>query len=95
MKKFGISEDFLTQTTVRYGYTDTSGTYCVTTSNVDHPSFDALRTYLGNVGLIKIERGWWNGDRVVEPFILNDKEFEVGERFPSAGAMKGHLKYKD
>jgi hypothetical protein len=63
-------------------------------SMIDHPSFTATREWLGANGYIKIERGWWNGDRVIEPFYLNGKLFEEGESFPCASAMKGRLKYK-
>jgi hypothetical protein len=59
----------------------------------DHPEFDRFREQLGVEGYIKIERGWWNGDRVLKPFTLNGVEFEVGEQFSSACAMKHHLEF--
>jgi len=59
----------------------------------DHPEFDRFREMLGVEGYIKIERGWWNGDRVLKPFTLNGVEFEVGEQFSSACAMKHHLEF--
>lgn len=72
---------------------------CSMTSSEDHPEFTKLREQLGADGYIKIERGWWNGDRVLKPFKLNDKVFKVGEQFSCAGAMGIHLsvrrKYPD
>ena len=62
------------------------------TSNKDHPNFAALREELGRDGFIKIERGWWNGDRVTKPFKLNGKTFRPGEQFSCAAAMKWHFK---
>ena len=59
----------------------------------DHPEFDRFREQLGNEGYIRIERGWWNGDRVLKPFTLNGVKFEVGEQFSSACAMKYHLEF--
>jgi hypothetical protein len=65
----------------------------VSTSNKDHDEFTKLREELCRLGYIEIERGWWNGDRVLKPFIFNSKKFKKNEKFPCAGAMKGHLKY--
>jgi len=59
----------------------------------DHPEFDRFREQLGTEGYIRIERGWWNGDRVLKPFVLNGVEFKVGEQFSSACAMKHHLEF--
>lgn len=61
---------------------------------VDHPAFDALRKRLGALGYIKIENGWINGDRVTKPFCLNEVYFGVGDKFVSASAMGGHLKFR-
>jgi hypothetical protein len=63
------------------------------TGSADHPEFARLREYLGENGFIKIERGWWNGDTVTKAFTLNNAMFNVGDNFPSASAMKTHLKY--
>jgi hypothetical protein len=57
------------------------------TGSVDHPSFDALRTHLGVKGFIEIERKWWNGDKVLIPFKLNNLTFEEGDQFSSGGAL--------
>ena len=62
-------------------------------STGDHPEFNRFREQLSEDGYIRIERGWWNGDRVTKPFTLNGVEFEVGDQFSSACAMKGHLKF--
>lgn len=63
------------------------------TSSEDHPDFAALRELLGDQGYIHIQRGWWNGDEVTKEFYLNGKRFREGDKFPSAGAMKYHLKH--
>ena len=62
-------------------------------SSGDHPEFNRFREQLGEDGYISIERGWWNGDRVLKPFTLNGIEFEVGDQFSSACAMKHHLHF--
>lgn len=54
----------------------------------DHDEFTKLRELLGTLGYINIERGWWNGDRVLKPFMLNEWRFHKGHRFPCAAAMK-------
>ena len=56
-------------------------------SNTDHPAFTQLRERLGKEGYIKIERGWWNGDRVTKPFYLNNMYFDIGEQFSCAAAL--------
>jgi len=61
------------------------------TSTEDHPEFTRLREQLGEQGYISIERGWWNGDCVLKSFSLNGVQFEPGEKFCCAGAMKLHL----
>lgn len=62
-------------------------------SSEDHPEFTRFREQLGTEGYIRIERGWWNGDRVLKPFTLNGVKFIVGEQFSSACAMKYHLEF--
>ena len=61
------------------------------THSEDHPEFARLRDQLGELGYIRIERGWWNGDRVLKSFTLNGMAFEPGEQFCSAAPMKFHL----
>ena len=67
---------------------------CSTTRSIDHPEFTKLREHLGAEGYISIERGWWNGDRVLKPFTLNGLKFKVGQQFSSAGAMSNHLRVR-
>lgn len=58
------------------------------TRTEDHPEFAKLREQLGADGFIKIERGWWNGDTVTKPFILNGKKFKKNDQFPCSAAIK-------
>ena len=62
-------------------------------SNKDHDEFTKLRNQLEELGYIKIERGWWNGDRVIKGFKLNGFPLKKGERFYCAGAMRGAMGY--
>lgn len=62
--------------------------------SVDHPAFAALRKHLAARGFIEVQTTWVNGDRVIKPFYLNDVYFDVGDKFLSASAMQGHLKYR-
>jgi len=66
---------------------------CSSTGSTDHPEFAKLREQLGTDGYIEIQRGIWNGDRVLKPFVFNGVGFEVGEKFCCACAMAGHLKF--
>ena len=59
----------------------------VSISNKDHDEFTKLRNQLEELGYIKTERSWWNGDRVLKGFKLNEWTFKKGEKFCSAGAM--------
>ena len=61
----------------------------ISISNKDHDEFTKLRNQLEELGYIKTERGWWNGDRVIKGFKLNGFPLKKGERFYSAAAMKG------
>lgn len=61
---------------------------CYSTHTEDHPEFTRLRERLGEEGYITIERKWWNGDRVVTPFQLNNTVFDLGDKFPSAAAIR-------
>ena len=67
---------------------------CSSLSSEDHPEFAKLREQLATDGYIEIERRWWNGDHVTKTFTFNDKKFKKGDRFPSACAMSGHLKFE-
>jgi hypothetical protein len=59
----------------------------------DHPEFTKLREQLGAEGFIKIERGWWNGDVVIKPFILNGKKFKKNAQFSCGAAIKYTLEH--
>lgn len=59
----------------------------------DHDEFTKLREQLGELGYISIQRGWWNGDRVLKGFKLNEFNFKKGDKFCSAGAMKGSISF--
>lgn len=60
----------------------------------DHPSFTRLRKYLSDNGYIQMVTNYCNGDSVLNEFFLNDKLFEIGDKFPCGVAMKFHLKHK-
>lgn len=66
--------------------------------NKDHDEFTNLRNHLEELGYIKTERRWWNGDRVLKGFRLNEFTFKKGDKFSCAAAMKGSIsiarKYK-
>jgi hypothetical protein len=57
----------------------------------DHPMFTELREQLGREGYISIQRGWWNGDRVLKGFKLNEWTFRKGDQFSSATAMQNSI----
>jgi hypothetical protein len=63
----------------------------VTFSNKDHDEFTKLREELGRLGYIEIQRGWWNGDRVLKGFKLNEWTFRKGQKFCCAGAMMNSI----
>ena len=63
----------------------------VSIGNKDHDEFTKLRNQLEELGYIKCERGWWNGDRVLKPFMLNEWRFRRGHKFPCAAAMKNSI----
>lgn len=57
------------------------------TGSEDHPEFAKLRKQLGELGLINIEQGYANGDRVIEAFKLNGLILEPGDQFSCAAAF--------
>lgn len=59
----------------------------VVTGNKDHDEFTHLRLQLEELGYIKVEKRWWNGDVVIKPFYLNGWQFKKGNRFPCAAAL--------
>ncbi len=60
----------------------------VTIGNKDHDEFTKLRDHLEQLGYIETQRRWWNGDRVLKSFKLNEWTFRKGHKFPCAAAMK-------
>jgi hypothetical protein len=62
-------------------------------SSEDHPEFNRLRCQLEDLGYIKVQRAWWNGDEVLKSFKLNNNIFRKNDRFPCADAMAGHMKF--
>ncbi len=64
---------------------------CSSTSSKDHPMFTELREQLEREGYIQVERGWWNGDRVLKSFKLNEWTFKRGDKFACASAMKNSI----
>jgi hypothetical protein len=66
----------------------------VSVGNKDHPEFAQLREQLERNGYIQVQRSWWNGDRVLKAFQLNDVKFKKHDQFPCAAAMKHHLKFQ-
>lgn len=63
----------------------------ISISNKDHDEFTKLRNQLEELGYIKIERGWWNGDRVLKSFKLNQWTLRKGHKFLSACALKNSI----
>ena len=63
----------------------------VSIGNKDHDEFTKLRNQLEELGYIETERSWWNGDRVLKPFMLNEWKFKKGHKFPCAAAMRGSI----
>lgn len=59
----------------------------VSISNKDHDEFTKLRDQLEELGYIETQRRWWNGDRVLKGFKLNEWTFKKDERFCCAAAM--------
>ena len=57
----------------------------------DHPEFTKLRNRLCKLGYISIEIMWWNGDKVLKPFKLNELTFKKGEQFSCASAIGTQL----
>ena len=108
MKQFTIPEEYITDVMVHKeydfikdrnnptpedifkvlkGYDKGSSTY-----SKDHDEFTKLRDQLESEGYIKCERGWWNGDRVLKPFKLNEWTFKKTHKFPCASALKSSIR---
>ena len=107
LKQFTINEQYICDVTVRQEYDHIEDRNNPTdedlikilkghdrsyvTSNKDHDEFTKLRNQLENLGYIKTERSWWNGDRVLKGFKLNEWTFKKGEKFSSAAAMSNSI----
>jgi hypothetical protein len=107
LKNFELDEQYLTDVTIiesgsiygdRTDLTDAELLKVIkgeatwtSTSSKDHPNFTVLREQLEREGYLYVERGWWNGDRVLKPFKFNGLIFRKGGKFPSAAAMGIHL----
>lgn len=81
------SEDFL----IRKLRSDCSP--ITSTKTEDHPEFTILRNKLEELGYIKTERNYWNGDCVLKQFYLNDVKFRKGNQFSCAAALKYTLEH--
>ena len=90
-----IDEDFLSSVMVSFHHLNGKGQKTGSTSSVDHPAFAALRNHLEATDRIEVQRNWSNGDRVLNPFYLNDKFFEEGDQFSCASAMGNSLRVKN
>ena len=110
LKKFNIDEEFLSDVRIYKTWSIYEGKEigpkelinilkgkdkCSSLQNIDHPEFTKLRNTLEKLKYIEVERHWWNGDRVLKPFILNGTKFKKGEKFPCGAAMKLHIKFRD
>jgi hypothetical protein len=107
LKQFTIDEKFICDVTVRTEFDlvkdRNNPTYddlikvlkgydkMISTSNKDHDEFTKLREELGRLDYIKIERGSWNGDRVLKSFKLNEWTFRKNHKFPCAAAMSSSI----
>ena len=107
MKSFEIEDRYLTDVveykswSIHQGKTEVSADELIgmlkgkdrisSTRTIDHPIFSVLREQLNQERYITIERGWWNGDVVKKPFMLNGVKFKKGDRFCCASAMSIHL----
>lgn len=63
----------------------------VSISNKDHDEFTKLRNQLEELGYIKTERSWWNGDRILKSFKLNGWTMRKGHKFPCAAALSNSI----
>jgi hypothetical protein len=99
---FWIKEEYLTDVPVTFSYLESvpegvsieDANKSFGFSHVEHPSFESLRSRLKADELIQTERGYWNGDKVLKPFYLNDVLFEPGETFYCSTALKNVIELK-
>ena len=109
LKQFTIDEQFICDVTVRTEHDfikdRTNPTHedlikilkgydkSFSISNKDHDEFTKLRNQLEELGYIETQRRWWNGDRVLKGFKLNEFTFKKGDKFACAAAMKGSIAF--
>ena len=107
MKNFLIDESYITDVQVRQEYDfikdRNNPTHediikilkgydkSVSIGSKDHAEFTKLRNQLEHEGYIKCERGWWNGDRVLKSFKLNEWSFKKNHKFPCAAALRSSI----
>jgi len=107
LRKFTIEEQYITEVSVTRSYDhvkdrnnptydelikvlqghDRSYSYCTD----DHDEFKKLRNNLEELGYIRCERSWWNGDVVLKSFKLNEWTFRKGQKFPCAAAINSAI----
>lgn len=60
----------------------------VSISSKDHDEFTKLRNQLEELGYIKTQRSWWNGDIILKSFKLNGWTMRKDHKFPCASALR-------
>jgi hypothetical protein len=109
LKQFTIDESYIREVTVRTETSTLSNPddpthedlikilkdhhKMISISNKDHDEFTKLRTKLEELGYIETQRTWWNGDRVLKSFKLNEWTFRKNHKFPCAAAMHHSIDY--
>lgn len=89
MDRFELNERHFCDVPIIFNQVDDVGQVIYgTISHQDHPSFLALREHLHHKGYIECWWGGSNGDHVLREFMLNDRVFSVGDRFPCAAAQR-------
>ena len=104
LRQFVIDEQYITDVTVRveYDYVKDRNNLSnedlirilkgydksVSISNKDHDEFTKLRDQLEELGYIETQRSWWNGDRILKSFKLNEWTMRKGHKFPCAAALR-------
>jgi hypothetical protein len=95
IKSFTIKEECFTSVPnirpITFVMDDGSKVEGTSYGHLDHPEFTSLRDKLEELGYIKTERTYWNGDYVLKPFKLNDMPFKKDDKFPCASAMQVKL----
>lgn len=99
IRKFRLKREYITSISdvkkMIITFDDGKTLPCDSYSTIDHPKFTELRDKLEQEGYIKTERLYWNGDRVLKPFILNGMAFNLHENFYCACALDVRFKVKE